>query len=402
MSSSQNYLEVDQFLKQVTGKITFLEARPGVAQELRAHVEDHAAMAMEAGQSEEAAIHQALRQLGEPEVLGKKLDEIHRPRLDFFVVGIVAFLCLSGLYALRESGWLALQSLWFLLGLGGAGAVYSLSGQRLQNVLIALYPAAILGLWTSQIFGETYKDQNYLSIFGLKINMVESAAIMMALSFSSGLQKLRAIVGKNSFYKPLAFFVTLAPVFGFAMSANFTSAALILVGGLVAMYSLARSKAESALAVIAALIGFGLLGMGARGTFDGSVDSVSALAEAGHTDFILASLVTQSAAFAALVSVFLTMLVIYLVARSQVIKASSLRSTCLTTAAILGLETTLGILTNYGVSPLPRTGINVPFLSYGGSSMVLHMVLIGFALSCLKRKMITYDQTEIFSTLTKD
>jgi cell division protein FtsW (lipid II flippase) len=48
-----------------------------------------------------------------------------------------------------------------------------------------------------------------------------------------------------------------------------------------------------------------------------------------------------------------------------------------------------GILSNIGFAPMPTAGLNIPFLSYGGSLLVANLALIGIVIGANRRKMLS-------------
>ena len=75
-----------QFCEQVCLMIRWKAAREPVADELTAHLEDHAAALMERGTPEEEAAQQAVAAMGDPEALGRQLNRAHPPLLCFSVL----------------------------------------------------------------------------------------------------------------------------------------------------------------------------------------------------------------------------------------------------------------------------------------------------------------------------
>ena len=71
--------QFNEFCRRVCSVIRWRAARRPVADELAAHLEDHAAALMERGISEEEATQRALEAMGDPYALGAELDRTHPP-----------------------------------------------------------------------------------------------------------------------------------------------------------------------------------------------------------------------------------------------------------------------------------------------------------------------------------
>ena len=97
-----------QFCEQVCLMICWKAARGPVADELAAHLEDHAAALMERGTPEEEAAQQAVAAMGDPEALGRQLNRAHPPLLCFSVLVtniILALLLAVFSFALVSQMW---------------------------------------------------------------------------------------------------------------------------------------------------------------------------------------------------------------------------------------------------------------------------------------------------------
>ena len=68
-----------EFIAAVCAKVRFKPARAKIAEELRAHLEDRAAMLEERGFSPEDAAARAVAAMGDPEEIGTALDREHSP-----------------------------------------------------------------------------------------------------------------------------------------------------------------------------------------------------------------------------------------------------------------------------------------------------------------------------------
>ena len=69
----------EEFIEAVCTKVRFTPAREKIAEELRAHLEDRAAMLMEHGVAPEDAAVRAAASMGDPAEIGAALDREHSP-----------------------------------------------------------------------------------------------------------------------------------------------------------------------------------------------------------------------------------------------------------------------------------------------------------------------------------
>jgi cell division protein FtsW (lipid II flippase) len=76
---------ISSYLQSVLGQIRWKKARPTVEEELDGHIEEHIQSAMEKGLSEESAVSEAVLAMGDPLETGRRLDRLHRPRVDILL-----------------------------------------------------------------------------------------------------------------------------------------------------------------------------------------------------------------------------------------------------------------------------------------------------------------------------
>jgi len=76
----------ERFLKEVTNHIKSKEAKDLVAAELNFHLKQAKNMWMDKGLSEEVAEDKAVEQMGSPIKLGRELNKLHKPKVDWFLL----------------------------------------------------------------------------------------------------------------------------------------------------------------------------------------------------------------------------------------------------------------------------------------------------------------------------
>lgn len=79
----------ERFLKEVTNHIKSKEAKDLVATELNFHLKQAKNMWMDKGLSEEVAEDKAVEQMGSPSKLGRELNKLHKPKVDWFLIGLL-------------------------------------------------------------------------------------------------------------------------------------------------------------------------------------------------------------------------------------------------------------------------------------------------------------------------
>lgn len=90
-------MKTDDYLNALTDQIRYKKARSTVADEIRSHIEDQTAAFLDEDMDEENAEKMAVQEMGDPIETGIALDRIHRPRMAWGMIGLVALLSITGL-----------------------------------------------------------------------------------------------------------------------------------------------------------------------------------------------------------------------------------------------------------------------------------------------------------------
>jgi rod shape determining protein RodA len=144
-----------------------------------------------------------------------------------------------------------------------------------------------------------------------------------------------------------------------------------------------RDHLGSGWQVIQSKIAIGSGGLGGKGYLAGTQKALEFL-PAKHTDFIFSVLGEELGFVGAAVVLFLfSVLIIRALGVAQKNKSEFASAVCAGIAAYLFLQVLVNVGMTTGMAPV--TGIPLPFVSYGGSSLVVSCFLIGFLLNCSTR-----------------
>lgn len=90
-------MDVHEYLEILKAQIRCVKVRDSVAKEVEDHIKDQAMAYRQSGMTESEAAAEAVRQMGDPVAAGVELDRIHRPAMDWKLVAFAAVLSLIGL-----------------------------------------------------------------------------------------------------------------------------------------------------------------------------------------------------------------------------------------------------------------------------------------------------------------
>ena len=86
----------DSYLAQVDEQIRWPRVRPALRRELMGHLEEQRDACLAEGMDESSAEMEAVRQMGDPVLIGQQLDAVHRPRPQYAPLLLAAMLTVCG------------------------------------------------------------------------------------------------------------------------------------------------------------------------------------------------------------------------------------------------------------------------------------------------------------------
>lgn len=86
------HLQIKEFLNTVCEQIKYKPIRNSISEELENHIEESKENYIEEGMQEEEAEEKAITQMGNAEEIGKNLNKIHKPKLNWKLLIILIVL----------------------------------------------------------------------------------------------------------------------------------------------------------------------------------------------------------------------------------------------------------------------------------------------------------------------
>jgi len=96
---------MERFIQQVTRLIRSKEAKTTVAEELKQHLALAQTKHIESGFSKEEAMTKAIQDMGSPIALGRSLNKIHKPKIDWLLIAAFSALLLCSFLPLEVSSY---------------------------------------------------------------------------------------------------------------------------------------------------------------------------------------------------------------------------------------------------------------------------------------------------------
>ena len=148
----------------------------------------------------------------------------------------------------------------------------------------------------------------------------------------------------------------------------------------------ARDPFGSGYQIIQAKIAIGSGGFWGKGFLEGTQKNLNFLPE-HHTDFIFSVIGEEFGFFGCLILLTFYFLFLFRIAMNiRSLKRNKMRLAGVGILAYFSFQVLINIGMNLGV--MPTTGIPLPFISYGGSSLVINMIAVGLICKFLLEKSI--------------
>ncbi len=427
--------QIRDYVGKVCEQVRFRDVHEDVSRELEAHIHEIVEEHLAQGVSESEAVEQAIVQMGDADIIGKQLNKVHKPKPEWSILILaLAFtsIGLSAIYFIQKydtyfnhnpikifenSLFFALISLFVIVGL------YFFDYRKLEKYSKYLY-LATLAILVFTVFNGVASGGNrlWIKIGFYHINFVAVSPLLFIIA-------LAGIFNHGDWNSPKQrvqrFLLLAIPLIVMLMAPSISVGVTYIVACIVLMVVSGVTYKEIGLlltSLFAALILLIVntpyrltrllvfLNPGADTTGMGYINTQlsNAFANSGfwghgfavnsqvtpvtlpelHTDFIFA-FITYT--FGWITSILLIGLIITFLLRiiriAGQVKIGYAKRLISGFVAILAVQFVWNILMNLGFAPISSVGL--PFMSYGGSQLVINAVMIGIILSIYRRRSIS-------------
>ena len=409
--------KVNIYMDTVCSCVKFRGAHNEIRSEIETHLIDTVEEHEKEGISREEAIDMTIKQMGDPLDLGRKLNEVHRPKPEWSVLTLVLLFSTIGMAIIytRNSGLFQRSLFGVLAGIVVMVLLYFFNYQRFKPLSKYIYLATTILLLT---------DIRVIINSGFDIAYI--APILYALSLSGMFsddewKKRKGIINLAIFILPMAvlFFrssrsslVSVAMYFVLALVIATMSginikyilgvAVLTIATGLYSIFNVdyraqrilmflnpevdAQGAGYINVQLKKILTSAGLFGNG----FDIDKDLTFTLPEM-NTDFVFSYIVyTLGWIVGAIIISLIIVFFIRLIKTSKSIKNSYGRLIVASFTSIFIIQFSYNILMILGLVPL--AGFSLPFISYGSRLNIANMAMIGIISSIYRRKNILLEK----------
>ncbi|MER2047250.1 MAG: FtsW/RodA/SpoVE family cell cycle protein [Solibacillus sp.] len=418
-------MQSERFLNKVTAFIRSKEAQVHVYDELKRHIEHSKNAWLKKGYTPDEAERKAIDEMGSPSALGKSMDKIHRPKVDWLLISLVAILLGASFipiltfdstvifgadmtnYFIRNK-WLHLLCAVLLIA-----ALMYIDYRKLERFSLAIYLGALILLMILNYFPTAMvSGQSYLMVGPIQIQVWTVLPLLLIAWAGFFTQK------KFKSWQLIILFVL--PLWFILRAPNLT-AALIYAGVVTILFYLSDYSLKLKILTSVTVVGliasavflmtpqlhhyqlvriYAFLNPESYATQEGYIYLAikNALNEAGwfgaetiryipegHTDFALVQLIQEFGYIAgiAVVTVLFAIAIRILWEAKQLTRSYG-------KMLVIGAVSFYCMQFGYSVAMilgwLPIIGLSLPFISYGFTSLLINSFVIGIALSVYRRK----------------
>ena len=188
-------MQIKEFLNNVCEQIKYKPIRENIAEELKNHIEEAKEDYMKEGIEENVAEEKATMQMGEAKEIGKKLNKIHRPKLDWKLLLIVGILLFFGFLVVLIrinnglDGYVTTSNIgkyitFLVIGIFLGTIIYFFDYRKLSSYSNIIYLIAIGLIGFVLLFGRTVNGIPYLYINNfISINPAIIAVPLFIIAF---------------------------------------------------------------------------------------------------------------------------------------------------------------------------------------------------------------------------
>ena len=159
-------MKAEEYLKTLTDQIRCKMAREAVRDELLCHIEDQKAAFISEGMEQDEAEEAAVLEMGDPVETGNEMDRIHRPKMAWGMIALIAALSIVGYVVQKlieakvvEAGgynWLGSKNLLFLAAglvimIGVCFLDYTRIGKYAREIMISVDVLVFVGITFSAL-----------------------------------------------------------------------------------------------------------------------------------------------------------------------------------------------------------------------------------------------------------
>ncbi|EGA0596559.1 FtsW/RodA/SpoVE family cell cycle protein [Listeria monocytogenes] len=401
----------EEYLGKVIAKVKSKQAHSMIKKELSNHLEELSHSFQKRGLSLEDADKKAMQEMGDPSAVGKNMNQLHKPRMDWLLIALfillagIGFLPLMSDVVSPNSFFIKKQIVWLALAILALIGFLFFDYRKLKNLWLYFYAAALIIFFTPFLVGISLTGGGrWVSLGGIMIDSPAISLFLFFLAWAGIFTKVTDFKGWKKLVMLLILFW--APVISYTMINRLVFSIIYFLCVLVmSIFYYRRNQFAIKVALGNLLVGIifistMILKFSSSYLSDTLISVKAILSQAGwfgkglhnnltipeaHTDFVFPFLVYS---FGWVFGIFLCLLLLVFILRISLnaFKTKDLFGRLLTIggAVLFTVPAFWNILMGLGIVPIMV--VPLPFISYGGSMLLVYAALLGLILNVYRRK----------------
>ncbi|WP_342488841.1 FtsW/RodA/SpoVE family cell cycle protein [Cytobacillus sp. FSL W7-1323] len=407
MSSSK----FEEYLSKVISQVKSKEAHSMIKKELSDHMEELSQSFQERGVSIKDADKKAMEEMGDPSTVGKNMNHLHKPRMDwllivlFVILAGISFLPLIGGFSVPSNSFMKKQVVWLVLAILALVGFLFFDYRKLKNLWMYFYGGGLILFFTTFLVGmEVNGAKRWISFGGMTIDGPAITLFLFFLAWAGIFAKINEFKGWKK--QGMLLFLFWTPVLLYIMVPQFMYS-IIYFFCVLAMYVFSYVHKQFATKVAVGNLLIGIIFISTMILYfpnsflsDTLIPLKDILSEAGwfgkglyndlklpeaHTDLVFPFLVYSLGwAFGMLLCLLLFVFILRISLNAFKTKDIFGRLLVIGGAALFIIPACWNILMGLGIVPIMV--VPLPFISYGGSMLLVYSALLGLILNVYRRK----------------
>ena len=435
---------ISEFLETVCHQVKYKRIHSDISRELRDHIDEITNEYIDIGMTEDDAVKKAVQRMGNPTEIGRELHKTHKPKPEWSIIMLISMMVLVGagvLFSIASDSaspisieqFFRSYSIYTLIGISVCMVCYFFDYTKIEKYSLHIFLITLIFLFVSQWAPNTVNGVPVIEISSLTFTPVSIVLPFFVISFSGllnkwatddvkGMLKLLILASSavlmcliqpsfaNAMLLGCEFLVmiTIAIMnenfkgkrrnFLFSIYGGLTIAFISLLTNMMGNdYRVSRIRAffnpkgdpmgsgYLYVTVQKILSGAKLFGRG-NGLYINlhSIDDAFALPMI-RSEFVFTYIVSAFGWIAGIIVVFIaTLTIIRMFLATEKIHSAYGKYVASSIVTVFFLQIVANILMNLGLFPI--VGISLPLISYGGTTFVTNMGLIGLLLGIYRRK----------------
>ncbi|OER24096.1 FtsW/RodA/SpoVE family cell cycle protein [Listeria monocytogenes] len=401
----------EEYLGKVIAKVKSKQAHSMIKKELSNHLEELSHSFQKRGLSLEDADKKAMQEMGDPSAVGKNMNQLHKPRMDWLLIALfillagIGFLPLMSDVVSPNSFFIKKQIVWLALAILALIGFLFFDYRKLKNLWMYFYAAALILFFTPFLVGVSLTGGGrWVSLGGIMIDSPAISLFLFFLAWAGIFTKVTDFKGWKKLVMLLILFW--APVISYTMINRLVFSIIYFLCVLVmSIFYYRRNRFAIKVALGNLLVGIifistMILKFSSSYLSDNLISVKAILSQAvwfgnglhnnltipeAHTDFVFPFLVYS---FGWVFGIFLCLLLLVFILRISLnaFKTKDLFGRLLTIggAVLFTVPAFWNILMGLGIVPIMV--VPLPFISYGGSMLLVYAALLGLILNVYRRK----------------